>query len=106
MGTFDSTSRSSDTNDSEHEIHRGAVAGKGREGKGKGDRRPTEKLIRTQRWANVQYPPDDANRKGNRGRHSGEGLRTKTNNIEPKSARRGGFSCSVPAALAFPPNNR
>ena len=33
-----------------------------------GDRRPTQKLIRTQRWANVQYPPDNAKRKGSRGR--------------------------------------
>ena len=32
-----------------------------------GDRRPTQKLIRTQRWANVQYPPDNAERKGSRG---------------------------------------
>ena len=52
--------RSSDTNDAEHEIHRGSLAGKG-------DRRPTQKLIRTQRWANVQYPPDNAKRKGSRG---------------------------------------
>ena len=47
-----------------------------------GDRRPTQELIRTQRWANVQYPPDNAKRGGSHGRQFCIGLFLVLNKFE------------------------